>query len=213
MSLRCKYISVTSIVHCVVQGIMQDVFEVIAAHSAPAGAEAVASLSNDIRNAAMPLVKARRQRCARYDAVVELLKTHFSPHTRDVLQSMGLHWAMQSLLCECDVDVNTILLMQEIGTDPECEVRTIPLTPYTTEHGILRSITVGSIVDAMTHQPVHVYYNGYRYRLRIYTKNDWGQIHFPVCKQGRFYSWGFADRVGGVGSFEHATELQTFPQK
>jgi hypothetical protein len=186
---------------------MEDVFGVIATHCAPAGVEGVASLSHGIRHAAMPLVRTVRNRCARYDAVVGLLKEHFSPSTRNALEATGLRCAMQSLLCKCGVDVNTILLMQEIGTDPECEVRSIPLTQYTTERGGLLSITVGSIVDAMMHEPVYVFFNGYRYLLRIYSQNDRGQISLPVCKQGSFYSWGYADRIGGVGNFEDAAEL------
>lgn len=186
---------------------MQDVFEVIATHSAPAGAEAVASLSHDIRNSAMPLITETRQRCARYDPVVQFLKTHVSPLTRSALEFTGLCHATQTLLCECDVDVNTILLMQEIATDPECDVRSIPLTPYTTRHGTVLSITVGSLVDAMTHEPLHVFFNGYRYRLRVYAKSNRSQIYLPVCKQGRFYSWGYADRLGGVGDFANAEEL------
>jgi hypothetical protein len=186
---------------------MDDVFEVVATHCTPAAAETVASLSHTIRDVSMPVVARLRQRYAKFVPMIGVLKQHFSPATRPSLEQLGLRRAMERLLCESNLDVNTLLLMQDVATMPDCEMRPMPLTRYTTTHGTVISITVGSLIDAMTNDPLCVFFNGHGYRLRIYSKTVCGQVHLPVCSQGRFFSWGFAMRVGDVGSFQDAPVL------
>jgi hypothetical protein len=188
-------------------GMDDDTFLVVASHSSCKDAETVASLSRGIRDAAMPVVAETRRMHEKYDCALRALRLHFSASKRSALEATGLSRAIEKFLCESDLSVQTVLRLQEIATTPRSEMREIPLTEYTTQSGNVISITVGSILDAMKHDPICVYFQGCAYRLQIYFRANGGQLFLPVCKEGRFFSWGYANRIGSVGNFQDAAYL------
>lgn len=82
--------------------------------------------------------------------MIRALRQHFCAGTRTALESSGLRQGIRDFLTNGDVDVDVILLMQAIDRSSNCQVRSIPLTRYTTQSGNDILITVGSIIDAMT---------------------------------------------------------------
>lgn len=70
-----------------------------------------------------------------------------------------------------------------------------------------RAMTLGDVVDNLQHAtPVRAWIGGYAHPLKIYVSARASKF-LPHTAEGTFFSWGFAERVGGVGSYEHAVLL------
>ena len=186
--------------------------------------EALATTCKSIYNAIIAHVRVMRKQCSPLASAHRVLIHHFEDCRK--VHCQGLTNTFQDILESASLSTNDILCLESLSCARRHEhflvdngtlspaskeaVRDVALCTYEHLSGLTSVVTIGSVVDALSHTAVRVYVAGRAHNLTLYLK--WPSSTrklLPRTRNGAFYSWGFAERVGGVGSFD-ATPLLTF---
>jgi hypothetical protein len=187
---------------------MTDVFEAIAKHADMVSATRVSQLNCEIHSIVFRHVKQRKDALVPYFPVILLLRNHFGPAKRNDLEKSGLRQAFLHFVTSRVVTVGELLTLESLLRERVCDALHLSIGDYTTANDNTIHLTVESLLREFDHRhkPVRCFCKGKAHATTFYYEHQ-GQIYLPRCSDGDFYSWGFAMRVGGVGSFESAPQL------
>lgn len=168
-----------------------------------ASASRASILSKRTHELLLPSLTQRRAACDPYLNLVRVLRTTFA--SMEAVEKVGLHQTFRDVLTCKQLSWRDVLLMEDgLVRDVAC----IFLGHYTRVNGEVLTLTVGSVVHSLTCQPpINTFFRGFAHPLRIYAKTSCYQMLLPDTREGRFFSWGYASRVGGVGDMNSAPRL------
>lgn len=129
-----------------------------------------------------------------------------------------LNLFFKSLITQQKLSVYDILLMQEIQENNNEDIKKFNLINYYNSKKEKIKITLGFIINELYNDTINTYINGFYCKLKIYYNNNNlknkyfvndNKLLLPICSDGRFYSWGYVDRISGIGNFNEYKELST----
>lgn len=187
-----------------------DIYQIVGEHSNASGVSSLVSLNKEINHIVEPESKRRKTRATPYLELIDLLKKEFNNSRKSEIENNGLKNSFYTLITSGILSFKDILNIQAIfksNSKDINDIRDIFLMNYTNQNSKNIRITIGSLVDNLTNEEVKTFFKGYSMKLNIYYQDDNKRKTLPVCKEGNFYSWGYADRVGSVGNFNEAPLL------
>lgn len=136
------------------------------------------------------------------EATLEIQKTLM--HTNYLVD--GLYTIIKEFITSKYLSVKEIVELQEIGEKNDEDINELYLINYFDENKNELPLTLGIIIKSLMNSSIRVFFKGYAYNLKIYYENRFLDRTYakslPKCCDGDFFSWGYADRIGGVGNFE-----------
>ena len=167
---------------------MGDVAEAIARHASPATAACLAQLDRWHRAAVAPVLLRRRQACVPWLETVRRVRVHLAKACPPCLDE-----ARRSLVADAALHAADVLLLQSVSEDAAAPVEDLRALPAG------GGWTLGEVLDGLWHAPLTVFFRGSVFALRVYYRDPHsGQCVLPVTPQGRFFTWGYALRMGAV---------------
>lgn len=202
------------------QGLVDDVLLAIHHRLDIVSSEALALSCRHVHRALASALRRDRESCDEYQPLFHKLLPHFDVVT---VHHLGLVATFRHILMSECLTMNDVLRLEALGSSPATVVAETPssarirhmvrdarLCEYEHLSGDRSVVTIGSFVDALTHPPIKTFVAGYSHELTLYLAVSTMKTLPRTC-DGYFYSWGFADRVGGVGRFSDATPLSLRP--
>lgn len=98
------------------------------------------------------------------------------------------------------------LLMLDSASRETQSIRDVLSFPLCVSGNVVITVRDFMSIVCKKDKPVHVFFRGYAHTLFVYS-NQSLYIRFPKLREGEMYSWGFAERVAGLGKFENAPRL------
>jgi hypothetical protein len=189
-----------------IMNLNKDVWWSICEHAQISQLSKLLILNHEITSFISDQVLNRLQKLLKYKSIITLMRDNFHPNRRHLLEQTGLRHECIQFIKSGQFSHTDVLLFEEVDELQYRDCLDIFLCKYKCQDNTCITLTFGSVLQNFIHEPVRTYFQGRAHFLKFYTHYH-GKITLPTCQNSKFFSWGFAQRVGGVGDFADALLL------
>ena len=103
------------------------------------------------------------------------------------------------------IALEKLLFLDPASRSLQCVKDVLSFPLYVTDGNVF--FTLCEFMDVVCHRdnPIHVFFRGYAHILFVYS--NYFPFRRPTLREGEMYSWGFAERIAGLGRFDEAPKL------
>lgn len=180
-----------------------DIFEIVSQHSSIDDSINLSLINQEINKIVSKDLNIKKNKIMIYLELILKIKKYFGKDNQTKIYSQGLKESIKNLIIKKILSFRDILLLQKLSDSKTKEanfVKKIFLFDYNTQQKDKLTITIGSLLEQIVNQPVNIFFNQHGLKLKIYYQDSNSQKFLPNCVEGQFYSWGFVDRVSGIGN-------------